>query len=166
MSIKYRECGIELHEAIERAGHILYWRDGQWIADDEQAVQAIIDSFDPLETRKKKMWEAVKQERERRINAGFVYGGVRYDSDPASVMKIIGASVMALISLSRGSPLSLKWTAADNRDVMLSATDIISVGMALGAYVDACHQAARDARERINAAKSIDELDAITVTWP
>ena len=43
--IQYIEKGAGLHEAIAAAGHRLQQRDGVWIADDEAAVQTIIDSY-------------------------------------------------------------------------------------------------------------------------
>lgn len=43
--IRYIEKGEGLHEAIAAAGHALYQRDGEWIADDEAAVQSIIDAY-------------------------------------------------------------------------------------------------------------------------
>lgn len=43
--INYLEKGHGLHEAIAAAGHRLVQRDGVWIADDEAAVQAIIDAY-------------------------------------------------------------------------------------------------------------------------
>ena len=47
--ISYIEKGAGLHEAIAAAGHRLAEVDGTWEADDEKAVQAIIDTYaDPL----------------------------------------------------------------------------------------------------------------------
>ena len=47
--IHYVEKGYGLHEAIQAAGHWLSQLDGVWVADDEKAVQAIIDAYaDPL----------------------------------------------------------------------------------------------------------------------
>jgi hypothetical protein len=43
--INYTEKGTGLHDAISRAGHWLEQRDGAWIADDEAAVQEIIDAY-------------------------------------------------------------------------------------------------------------------------
>lgn len=47
MAISYVEKGIGLHDAIEAAGHSLVQVDGEWIASDEAAVQAIIDTYEP-----------------------------------------------------------------------------------------------------------------------
>ncbi len=47
--IRYVEKGSGLHAAIAEAGYRLAEVDGKWEADDDKAVQAIIDSYaDPL----------------------------------------------------------------------------------------------------------------------
>ncbi len=43
--IAYIEKGCGLHEAVASAGHWLRKVDGQWVASDEAAVQAIIDAY-------------------------------------------------------------------------------------------------------------------------
>lgn len=43
--INYTEKGIGLHERIAAAGHRLEQVDNAWAADDEAAVQAIIDAY-------------------------------------------------------------------------------------------------------------------------
>lgn len=48
MAINYIEKGFGLHEAIAEAGHTLVQRDGVWVSSNDQAVQAIIDAFDPV----------------------------------------------------------------------------------------------------------------------
>lgn len=46
--ITYREKGEGLHEEIARQGHWLGQDDsGVWRSDDDEAVQHIIDWFDP-----------------------------------------------------------------------------------------------------------------------
>lgn len=46
--INYVEKGRGLHKAITDAGQWLYRLDGNWVSSDDVAVQAIIDTFDPL----------------------------------------------------------------------------------------------------------------------
>jgi len=46
--INYIEKGHWLHEHIAASGHWLIQRDGVWISDDDTAVQALIDAYDPL----------------------------------------------------------------------------------------------------------------------
>lgn len=45
--INYVEKGMGLHHAISEAGHALWEIDGEWKADNPEAVQAIIDSYTP-----------------------------------------------------------------------------------------------------------------------
>lgn len=48
MSINYTEKGYHLHELIRAAGHSLAQVQGVWTSDNDVAVQAIIDGYDPL----------------------------------------------------------------------------------------------------------------------
>jgi hypothetical protein len=47
MSINFIDKGPGLIEAIEAAGHMIYQLDGEWVASDPVAVQAIIDAYQP-----------------------------------------------------------------------------------------------------------------------
>ena len=48
MAINYTEKGIGLHASIRDAGYSLENVDGVWVSSNDIAVQAIIDSFNPL----------------------------------------------------------------------------------------------------------------------
>jgi len=70
--ITYTEKGIGLHDAIHAAGHSLKHANGVWVSSDDTAVQAIIDSYDPIiKARADKITE-LKAEGLRRAN--LVYG--------------------------------------------------------------------------------------------
>ncbi len=45
--INYIEKGIQLHEAIKKAGYDLFKLDNLWISSNDIEVQKIIDKFDP-----------------------------------------------------------------------------------------------------------------------
>jgi len=45
--ITYTEKGIGLHDAIAEAGYTLANIDGVWVSNDDVAVQAIIDAYQP-----------------------------------------------------------------------------------------------------------------------
>jgi len=59
--INYTNKGIWLHNAIGNAGYRIINRDGIWITSNDAAVQAIIDSFDPLPYAKAEATEAIKE---------------------------------------------------------------------------------------------------------
>lgn len=46
--INYIEKGDGLHEAIKAAGHSLQQINGVWMSSNDDEVQAIIDSYDPI----------------------------------------------------------------------------------------------------------------------
>lgn len=71
MTITYTEKGPGLHRAVQAAGHALSQVDGAWISSNDAAVQAIIDSFDPLPSYKAERIEALKADGLARIQAVF-----------------------------------------------------------------------------------------------
>lgn len=60
MALNYREKGIGLWHAIRDAGHVMRSLDGVYTSDDDVAVQAIIDSYDPLPDQKAEARDAIK----------------------------------------------------------------------------------------------------------
>ena len=62
-----------MHQAIAEAGHSLSQLDGTWISSNDTAVQAIIDSFDPL--------PQVQQEYVDLVNKTAGEARVRYVTD-------------------------------------------------------------------------------------
>ena len=58
--INYTEKGYGVHIAINEAGHSLSQVDGVWTSSDDTAVQAIIDSYDPLPEAQAEALEKVK----------------------------------------------------------------------------------------------------------
>lgn len=65
--ISYTEKGARLHEAVRKAGYVLREENGAWVSSDDDAVQAIIDAFDPLAAALPEKVMAVKTEAQRRI---------------------------------------------------------------------------------------------------
>lgn len=58
--ITYTEKGINLHNLINESGYTLSQIDGVWVSSDDIAVQAIIDSYDPLPEAKEEARLRVK----------------------------------------------------------------------------------------------------------
>lgn len=71
MSINYLEKGAQLHAAIRAAGHWLREENGAWVSSNDEAVQAIIDAYDPLPDYKTERVAAIKAEGLDRIQAVF-----------------------------------------------------------------------------------------------
>lgn len=45
MAIEYRNKGWGMHEAVAAAGYVLRFEGGEWISNDDVAVQAIMDGY-------------------------------------------------------------------------------------------------------------------------
>ena len=61
MTINYIEKGKYLHQAIGEAGYTLIQIDGVLFSDNDDAVQAIIDSFNPLPLLQKEYIDLVNK---------------------------------------------------------------------------------------------------------
>lgn len=108
------------------------------------------------------VWEAIKKQRELTERSGFKWDGSTFDSDLISQQRIQGAAQLATVALINNQPFSINWTLADNSVRTLNADEMIAVGMALGAHINACHQKSRRLKEMIDAATTIEEVEAIT----
>lgn len=71
MAINYIEKGAGLHRAVVAAGHLLECRDGVWVSSNDAAVQAIINSYNPLSDFKVDKIAAIKAEGLRRAQLVF-----------------------------------------------------------------------------------------------
>ena len=71
MSINYIEKGAFLHETIRKAGYSLRQENGVWVPSNDAAVQAIIDSFNPLPDQKKDKIAKIKATGLTRIQSVF-----------------------------------------------------------------------------------------------
>lgn len=117
-----------------------------------------------LDEIKADRWTAIKAARDAAEAAGFDTPFGRFDSDPASQGKIIGAVTAAQLALGVGAPWQIDWTLQDNTVVRLDAPAMIAVGQALMVHVDAVHERGRTLREAIDAAQTAAEVE--TVSWP
>ena len=113
---------------------------------------------------KAKTWERIKVARAAAESAGFIFNGMRYDSDPLSLQRISSAVTLAMLAQSAGQPFAIDWTVADNTVVPLDAAGMIGVGLTCGQYVASVFDRARVLREQIDAATTADQLDALQWT--
>jgi hypothetical protein len=57
--------------------------------------------------------------------------------------------------------LTLDWTLADNSVQTFTAADYIQIGQALAVHVSQCHERGRILRQEIEAATTLEDLEAI-----
>jgi hypothetical protein len=109
-------------------------------------------------------WERIKAARNADETAPLPVGQLTFDADADSQQKIAGAVQMAQLAISSGQDTgwSITWTLADNTAATLTAAQMIGVGLALAARTSGLHAKGRALRARIDAAATLDELNAIT----
>jgi len=128
----------------------------RWMVWSESGMQWI----DPrqLDELKAAQWEAIKVARDAAEFSSFVWDGSEFDADALSQQRIIGAAQLAEIN----PTYEVDWTLANNNVRTLNATQMKSVGVALGAHVNAQHVKARGLRQQIQAATTREEVEAVT----
>ena len=117
-----------------------------------------------LEAHRLGAWARIKAARVAAEQEPLVVGALVFDADADSQQKIAGAVQMAQLAIASGQDAgwSITWTLADNTAATLTAAQMIGVGLALAARTSGLHQRGRTLRAQINAAGSLDELNAIT----
>jgi len=114
-----------------------------------------------LQDRKAEKWAHAKAERDAQEFGPFSWGAFTFDGDAESKSRLSLAAMAAQAAIASGQVWEVDWTLADNSTVTLSAADVIGVVQAMGANITAAHQAARLKRAAIEAATTVEELDAI-----
>ncbi|NDV53396.1 DUF4376 domain-containing protein [Salipiger sp. PrR003] len=115
---------------------------------------------------------AINAERDRRINGGFIFGGVVYQTRPEDRENMAGAATSALAAITDGAqPGDLRWhggssdfawIAQDNTLVPMDAQTMLAFGQAAMAHKQAHIFAARALKDMPEAPSDITD-DAL---WP
>lgn len=116
----------------------------------------IKDWIDPrtLEQAKADAWNDIKYRRDELEFGGFEYNGNIYDSDQVSQGRIMGAA---------NAGVDQTWTLADNSTVDLTADELKKLYVTLQQHISSAHERGRLARQAIDQAATIPEVEAITL---
>lgn len=106
-------------------------------------------------------WARIKSARDAAERGGMTFDGSTFDTDVLSQQRIAGAVQMAQLALAAGTPWSIEWTLLDNTVRSLDANQMIGVGVALATHINAQHVKARGLRALIDAATTLEQLEAI-----
>lgn len=102
----------------------------------------------------------LKAERDSKEVEPITYNDNRYDYDDKARERI-NAAIIALDV--QGADASIDWTTADNADVKVTANDLRMVIAAVAQRSNALHVAYRAAKNKVEAATTIAEVDAVTL---
>lgn len=102
----------------------------------------------------------LKAERDTREVEPITYNGNSYDYDDKARERI-NAAIIALDV--QGADASIDWTTADNADVKVTANDLRMVIAMIAQRSNALHVAYRAAKDKVEAATTVAEVDAVTL---
>ncbi|MEN6402942.1 MAG: DUF4376 domain-containing protein, partial [Armatimonadia bacterium] len=89
--------------------------------------------------------------------SGVVVGGAKIRTDRESQATVTGA----FVTLSQGLVQSVDWKAEDGVWVQLTLAEITPIAAAVASHVQACFTAERLLAQQINAAQTIEEINAV-----
>lgn len=116
-----------------------------------------------LPEAKDQQWGLVKAARDAVISGGITWDGSVFDSDPIAQGRIAGAATLALMAVVAGQAgaFNKTWKLADNSTRMLSASDMMAVGVALGQMVQEQIDKGEVLRLQIYASTTLDQVKGI-----
>ena len=113
-------------------------------------------SYD-LGRHKEFAWLDIKKARDEHEFGVFEWGGYTFQCDEVSQRRIQGAVQLAAID----ATMTLDWTLADNSVQTFTAAEYVQIGQALANHVSGCHERGRILRQEIDAATTLEDLEAI-----
>ena len=117
-----------------------------------------VEAYPPLERCKELLINAAKMHRNTAEVAPVEYRGNTYDFDTDSRDRLD----IALKSLSvQGEDATIGWGMADNTTATITAADIMGVFVTSAVRSNALHEQYRSIKEKIEAAQSVEDLNAI-----
>lgn len=114
----------------------------------------------PFEYAKDAKITEAKAIRDTSEVAPIEYNGNIYDFDAKSRDRL-DIALKALTA--QGDCATLEWTMADNTTAVITASDIMAVFVTSAVRSNELHEQYRLAKEQINAAQTVEELDGIEV---
>lgn len=136
--------------------------DGEYLIADDGVVYPKPAPTDAelLAAAKPAKIAELKAERDTREVEPITYNGNSYDYDDKARERI-NAAIIALDV--QGADASIDWTTADNADVKVTANDLRMVIAMIAQRSNALHVAYRAAKDKVEAATTVAEVDAVTL---
>lgn len=159
---KYKEKDYSnLYELSEALG-----KEGIFIplslpdAELETLGVTVTHTEEPLEVIKQRKISELKYQRDEAEVEPIIYQGYSFDYD-SKARERINAAIIALEVA--GASATLTWTTADNQDVKVTASDLRGIIAQVALRSDKLHIAYRKAKEKVEAASTKEEVEAITL---
>lgn len=106
----------------------------------------------------------LKAERDSKEVEPIEYGGNLYDYDDKARERINAAIIVLDVQTAQAKAVaSIDWTTANNADVKVTADDLRCVIAMVAQRSNALHVAYRAAKDKVEAATTVAEVDAVTL---
>ena len=115
---------------------------------------------EPIEYLKERKIETLKMQRDEAEVEPIIYQGYSFDYDDKARERINAAIIALEVA---GTSAVLTWTTADNQDVKVTASDLRGIIAQVALRSDKLHTAYRKAKEKVEAAITKEEVEAITL---
>lgn len=136
--------------------------DGEYLIADDGSVYPKPAPTDAelLAAAKPAKIAELKAERDSKEVEPITYNGNSYDYDDKARERI-NAAIIALDV--QGAGISIDWTTADNTNAKVTAQDLRRVIAVVAQRSNALHVAYREAKDKVEAATTVAEVEAITL---
>lgn len=131
-------------------------RNGAYIEAVEGGYQIVGIPEPTLDEVKAEKIASLKADRDRLEVEDIEVDGHLYDYD-AKARERINNAIIAL----QASGTSILWTLANNDSVLVTAQDLVAVVSAVAVRSNTLHIAYRDAKAKVNAAMTAEEVNAV-----
>jgi hypothetical protein len=128
-----------------------------------EITQEQVTPLTPAETltkAKEKATTAINTYRESVLSAGVIFKAQKFDSDTLSVTRL--TAVATAIAAGAQLPANFTWRSADNVDVSMTATEIVSLLSTMIMVANEIYKVSWAKKLEIAAASTLAELEAIT----
>lgn len=140
--------------------------DGEYLIADDGIVypKPAPTDVELLAAAKPAKIAALKAERDAAEVEPITYNGNSYDYDEKARERINAAIIALDVQTAQAkATASIDWTTADNADVKVTANDLRMVIAMVANRSNALHIAYREAKDKVEAATTIAEVDAVTL---
>lgn len=138
--------------------------DGEYLIADDGSVypKPVPTDAELLAAAKPAKIAELKAERDSKEVEPITYNGNRYDYDDKARERINAAIIALDVQTAQAkATVSIDWTTADNQDVKVTADDLRCVIAMVAQRSNALHVAYRAAKEKVEAASDVAEVEAI-----
>ena len=141
--------------------------DGEYLIADDGSVYEKPAPTDAelLAAAKPAKIAELKAERDSKEVEPINYNGNRYDYDDKARERINAAIIALDVQTAQAqATASIDWTTADNKDVKVTADELRGVIAAVAQRSNALHVAYRAAKDKVEQATTVAEVEAVTLS--